>query len=66
MRVPFLGAIPLEPLIAEASDGGQAFVSRFAASPTAATMREIIRPIAALAGGPPAGQAAASNTPRAN
>jgi Mrp family chromosome partitioning ATPase len=48
MRVPFLGAIPVDPHIAEACDNGQAFVRRYAASPTAALMRTIIQPIAAL------------------
>lgn len=49
MGVPFLGSIPLDPQIAEACDSGQAFLRRYAASPTAALMRDIIRPIAALA-----------------
>jgi Mrp family chromosome partitioning ATPase len=48
MGVPFLGSIPLDPQIAEACDSGQAFVRRYADSPTAAFMRDIIRPIAAL------------------
>jgi Mrp family chromosome partitioning ATPase len=48
MRVPFLGSIPVDPQIAEACDSGQAFVRRYAASPTAAMMRAIIQPIAAL------------------
>ena len=49
MGVPFLGSIPLDPQIGEACDSGQAFVRRYAASPTAALMRDIIRPMAALA-----------------
>jgi ATP-binding protein involved in chromosome partitioning len=49
MRVPFLGSIPVDPQIAEACDSGQAFVRRYAASPTAAVMHHIIQPIAALA-----------------
>jgi hypothetical protein len=48
MGVPFLGSIPLDPQIGEACDSGQAFVRRYAASPTAALMRTIIQPIAAL------------------
>ena len=48
MRVPFLGSIPVDPQIAEACDSGQAFVRRYAASATAAIMRAIIQPIAAL------------------
>lgn len=50
MHIPFLGSIPMDPKIAESSDSGVAFVSRFAQSATAAAMREIIRPIAALDG----------------
>jgi hypothetical protein len=52
MRVPFLGAIPLDPQIAEACDSGQAFVRRYPASPTAALMHTIIQPIAALFAAP--------------
>jgi Mrp family chromosome partitioning ATPase len=48
MGVPFLGSIPLDPQIGEACDSGQAFVRRYAASPTAALMRTIIQPVAAL------------------
>jgi Mrp family chromosome partitioning ATPase/predicted Fe-Mo cluster-binding NifX family protein len=48
MNVPFLGSIPMDPKIAEACDNGQAFVHQFATSPTAALMRDIIQPIAAL------------------
>jgi MinD-like ATPase involved in chromosome partitioning or flagellar assembly len=49
MGVTFLGSIPLDPQIGEACDSGQPFVRRYAASPTAALMRTIIQPIAALA-----------------
>jgi Mrp family chromosome partitioning ATPase len=49
MHVPFLGSIPLDPQIAEACDSGQAFLRRYAASPTAVMMRTIIQPIASLA-----------------
>lgn len=52
MGVPFLGSIPMDPMIAEACDSGQVFVSRFATSPTAEIMRRIIQPIAALDEGP--------------
>jgi ATP-binding protein involved in chromosome partitioning len=52
MRVPFLGSIPLDPHIAEACDSGQAFIRRYAASPTAAVMRTIIQPIANLDAAP--------------
>jgi ATP-binding protein involved in chromosome partitioning len=59
MRVPFLGSIPLDPQIAEACDCGQAFIRRYAVSPTAAVMRTIIQPIAALATAPPTSEIAA-------
>ena len=45
MQVPFLGSIPLDPKIAEASDNGLAFVRSFAASPTAEIMHKILEPI---------------------
>jgi Mrp family chromosome partitioning ATPase len=48
MKVPFLGAIPMDPKIAEAADGGMAFVQHFAESPTAKAMREIVKPFEAL------------------
>lgn len=48
MNVPFLGAIPMDPLIAAACDNGQAFIQHYASSPTAGIMRDIIKPIAAL------------------
>ena len=44
MDVPFLGAIPIDPKIAEASDSGRAFVQHFANTSTAKIMREIIKP----------------------
>jgi hypothetical protein len=48
MGVPFLGSIPLDAQIGEACDSGQAFVRRYAASPTATLMRTIMQPSAAL------------------
>lgn len=48
MGVPFLGAIPLDPQIAQACDGGRAFVRHFAQTATAKIMQSIIAPIAAL------------------
>ena len=48
MKVPFLGAIPIDPKVAEASDSGQAFVQHFAETATAKVMREIVRPMEAL------------------
>jgi len=43
MRVPFLGAIPIDPLIAESGDEGKAFVDSAASSPAAGVFREIVR-----------------------
>jgi len=48
MGVPFLGAIPMDPKIAESCDSGLAFIQHYAASPTAEIMRKIINPIVAL------------------
>jgi len=48
MDVPFLGSIPIDPVIAEACDAGRAFIRHYAASPTAAVMQGIIRPFLAL------------------
>lgn len=50
MKVPFLGAIPMDPKIAEAADSGEAFVQHYAESPTAQIMRKIIKPLEALSG----------------
>ena len=43
MGVPFLGAIPIDPLIAELGDEGKAFVESAASSPAAGAFREIVR-----------------------
>ena len=48
MKVPYLGSIPIDPKIAEASDEGRAFVFHYAATPTAKIMRDIVKSIAAL------------------
>ncbi|RJX26515.1 MAG: chromosome partitioning protein ParA [Desulfurivibrio sp.] len=48
MQVPFLGSIPMDPMVTQACDNGCAFVRDYAASPTARIMREIIETIAAL------------------
>lgn len=48
LDVPFLGSIPMDPVLAEACDNGHAFVQKFAGSPTAAVMRDIFQTIAAL------------------
>jgi Mrp family chromosome partitioning ATPase len=43
MHVPFLGSIPVDPLIAESGDEGKAFVESAAGSPAAGVFLEIIR-----------------------
>jgi ATP-binding protein involved in chromosome partitioning len=48
MLVPFLGAIPLDPQVAEASDSGRAFVHQYASTPTAKAMLTVVRPVLAL------------------
>ncbi|NTW29180.1 MAG: Mrp/NBP35 family ATP-binding protein [Coriobacteriia bacterium] len=48
MGVRFLGAIPMDPQIADACDSGRAFVEHFAASPTAEAMQAVIRPVLEL------------------
>lgn len=48
MGVPFLGSIPIDATITGAGDAGTPFMDRYAASPTAQIMRDIIAPIAAL------------------
>lgn len=50
MGVPFLGAVPMDPGIAEACDSGRVFIDQYAAVPTAAIMRSIAGPILALEG----------------
>ena len=48
MGVRFLGAIPMDPEIAEACDDGRIFVRHYAASATAQIMRTIIQPVIEL------------------
>jgi ATP-binding protein involved in chromosome partitioning len=48
MGVRFLGAIPMDPKIAEACDNGQAFVHHDASSATAKIMQTIIEPVLGL------------------
>ena len=43
MHVPFLGSIPIDPLIAESGDEGKAFVESATSSPAAGAFREIVR-----------------------
>jgi hypothetical protein len=47
MGVRFLGAIPIDPKVAEACDDGVVFIQHFKSSPTAEIMRGIIAPILA-------------------
>jgi nitrogenase subunit NifH len=47
MKVPFLGAIPMDPGIAKSGDEGRAFIQHYASSPTAKLMQEIINQITA-------------------
>ena len=48
MGVKFLGAIPIDPAIAESGDLGLAFLRYCAASPTAEIIRAIVQPLLAL------------------
>jgi ATP-binding protein involved in chromosome partitioning len=48
MNVPFLGSIPIDPVITESCDNGRPFVRHNATSSTAKIMRKIIRPLLAL------------------
>jgi Mrp family chromosome partitioning ATPase len=48
MGVPFLGSIPIDPLVAESGDEGRAFVMHYAQSPTAELMRAVVRPLLEL------------------
>ncbi|MBN2464543.1 Mrp/NBP35 family ATP-binding protein [candidate division WOR-3 bacterium] len=48
MLVPFLGAIPLDPQVAEASDSGRAFVHQYGSTPTAKAMLAVVNPVLAL------------------
>ncbi len=50
MNVPFLGSIPMDPRIAQASDDGRVFIHHYAETPLAGIMRSIIQPIADLDG----------------
>jgi len=48
MGVPFLGSIPIDPMVAEAGDMGEAFVMHHAASPTTEIMRSVVAPLLEL------------------
>ncbi|MBN2686264.1 MAG: Mrp/NBP35 family ATP-binding protein [Pontiellaceae bacterium] len=47
-EVPFLGALPIDPLIGAACDSGQPFVQSHSASETAHVLRQIIKPLLSL------------------
>jgi len=53
MGVPFLGAVPLDPGIVLACDGGMPYVKEFGESPTAEAIRQAIKPILELDGKSP-------------
>jgi Mrp family chromosome partitioning ATPase len=43
MRVPFLGRIPIEPLIVEASDNGKPFVHQYGKTPAAKAFAKVVK-----------------------
>ena len=45
MSVPFLGKVPLDPDIVNASDAGQPFISSFASSKTADIFKQVVKPL---------------------
>jgi len=45
MGVPFLGKIPIDPIIVEAGDSGKPFVYFYSKTPTAIIMEDIIKPL---------------------
>ena len=48
MNVPFLGAIPMDPAVAQSGDAGLAFISHYKASPTLKIMQDILDQITGL------------------
>jgi Mrp family chromosome partitioning ATPase len=48
MQVPYLGAIPMDPAIAQSGDAGRAFISHYTASPTSKIMQDILDQITGL------------------
>jgi len=48
MGVPFLGRIPIEPLIVEASDNGKPFLYHYGKTPAAEAFTKAIQPILAM------------------
>lgn len=65
MGVPFLGAIPIDPAMVEACDGGVPFVSRYGDSATGAKIREIVRMIAGNEDTPGSMEREGGHSPRA-
>jgi ATP-binding protein involved in chromosome partitioning len=51
MNLPFLGQIPIDPQVVEASDAGVSFVSRHPDSPTAAAFEQAVKVLMAGLGG---------------
>lgn len=45
MNVPFLGAIPMDPALAQSGDSGRVFISHFSETPTGKIMQDIINQI---------------------
>jgi len=45
MRVPFLGEVPIDPAIVEASDAGVPYIKQYAESRTAESFRKVIQPL---------------------
>jgi len=50
MEIPFLGSIPIEPLIVEASDNGKPFVYHYGKTPAAMAFAKAIQPILEMTG----------------
>jgi Mrp family chromosome partitioning ATPase len=50
MGVPFLGRIPIEPLIVEASDNGKPFIYHYGKTPAAKAFAKAIKPILEMTG----------------
>ncbi|MEM2870456.1 MAG: Mrp/NBP35 family ATP-binding protein [Thermoplasmata archaeon] len=51
LTVPFLGCIPLDPMITDTGDAGRPFVTESMSSPTAKAFEEIARKVEELVGG---------------
>ena len=60
MNVPFLGSIPIDPLVVEASDAGQPFISKHPDSPTAEAFEKAVQTLMDGINGAGKGQSAAA------